>query len=133
MADPIGAEASRVTTAGFAGDGAAAAAQTFEDLGGAALADDPSAFPDADVDVLVALGEDALVALVDAGVTQPLLPVGGARGVGAVPRNHLDAALGELVDGSYGTVETRLLDVVVDGDSYRALADARHPAAGEDL
>lgn len=121
-----------MTSAGFAGGEAEAAAQSFEDLGGQALVDDPAALPDADVDVLVALGEDALAALVDGGATQPLLPVGGARGVGAVPRNHLDAVLGELVEGTYDTVDARLLDVAVDGDSYRALADVmlvtREPA-----
>lgn len=123
-----------MTHTGFAGDGAAAAAQTFEAHGGHAMAADPVELLDADpaVDVLVALDEDALAALVAGGATQPVLPVGGARGVGAVPQNHLDAALEEIADGSFDTVETRLLDVAVDGDTYRALADVmlvtREPA-----
>lgn len=127
-------EASPVTVTGFAGDGAESAGEAYEDLGGHAIAGSPAELLDADpgVDVLVALDEEALATLVDSGATQPVLPVGGARGVGAVPRNHFEAALQELADGSFETVETRLLDVVVDGTSYRALADVtlvtREPA-----
>lgn len=133
MQERNGREACAVTTAGFAGDGAEAAAESLEAHGGHAIVSESSELQDDPaVDVLVALDEDALAALVDGGATQPVLPVGGARGVGAVPRNHLDAALQELADGSFDTADTRLLDVAVDGETFRALADVtlvtREPA-----
>lgn len=112
-----------MTRIGFAGTGAEAAVDAVEGIDGEALAGRPAALVDADVDVLVALGSDALYDLVSAGASHPVLPVDAGAAVESVPRTELDAALHELVAGEYETTETRLLAVAVDGETYRALAD----------
>lgn len=121
-----------MTLVGLTGDGAESAVDDLEDAGGEALAGEPVDLVDSAVDLLVALGDDALSALVDVGASRPVLPVGDARGVGAVPRNQLESAFSELVDGTFETVDARLLDVAVNGETYRALSDVmvvtREPA-----
>lgn len=75
-------------------------------------------------DAVVALGESALYEIVRADADVPVLPVDAGRGVEAVARESLAAALGSVAAGEFETVDLPTLAVESAGDRYRALADA---------
>lgn len=112
-----------MTRIGIAGAGADAAAEAVEGIDGDAMAGTPGELVDADIDVLVALGADALYDLVSAGASHPVLPVDAGVALESVPRDQLDAALHDVVAGNYATTDSRLLAVAVDGETYRAFSD----------
>jgi len=112
-----------MTRVGFVGRGDAQAVDAVEDADGDAISGTPAELATAELDVVVALDEDALYDLVAAGATQPLLPIGAGRGIESVPRDSLDSALHDVVAGEYETVPAPLLDVEAGSDTYRALMD----------
>lgn len=82
---------------------------------------EPAAAPS--VDVVVAVGESALLSLVRAGSTGPILPVAIGSGIEDVAVADLDAAVEDLVDGDCYTTDRPLLSVDVAGEEYDALMD----------
>jgi NAD+ kinase len=115
--------AGRVTRVGVAGSDAADVVAALDIDGVRVEADDPPSLVGAGVDVLVALGADALFDLVAAGAEQPVLPVDAGAAVGSIPRAALAASVGAVGDGTFECVDARLLSVAADGTTYRALAD----------
>lgn len=104
----------RIGVVGSADDTEGAAA-SVERAGGVAVTGDPRSVLRADPSVVVALGEPALPALVRAGVSIPVLPVGAGTGVGSVPPDALDRALRRVVGGDWETSARPTLAVSVDG------------------
>lgn len=110
-----------MTRVGILGSGAADAAGTLRDVGGDPVVGD-AAF--AETDVLVALGEDALLDAVTEDADVPVLPIAAGREYGGVPREGVERALTELADGEYETTDRRTLTASIDGQENRGLADA---------
>lgn len=110
-----------LTRVGLLGSGAADAAGILRDVGGDPVVGDAAY---ADADVLVALGEDALLEAVTTDVDVPVLPVAAGREYGGVPREGVERALTELADDEYETRDRRTLAAAVDGSEHRGLADA---------
>lgn len=77
----------------------------------------------ADIDVVVTLGEPALLGCVRARVDVPILPVGIDGGIESISRTELEAALRGMAAGEYSTTEVPTIHVDSDGDQYRALMD----------
>lgn len=109
-----------MTRVGVLGDGATAAADLVRDAGGDAVVDAPL---DGDVDVLAALGEDALLDALAAAAGAPVLPVAAGDEYGGVAREDLPSALAALAAGDYEVTDRPTLAVDADGTSARALAD----------
>ncbi|WP_336034221.1 hypothetical protein [Halobacterium yunchengense] len=109
-----------MTRVGLLGDGANAAANAVGDAGG-----EPVVGRDAvgDVDVLVALGEDALLDAVEAQAGTPVLPVDAGAGYGGVARDDLPEALADVATGDYEVRDQPTLSATVGGEETRALAD----------
>jgi len=115
------AEVGRV---GVVGDGASGAAETVADAGLDAVVDTPAGALDADVDVVVALGESALLGLARQRPARPLLPVDAGTGVRSVPRERLADAATRLRAGNW-TAESHPLVAVDDGErDHLAFMDA---------
>lgn len=83
--------------------------ETVRAAGGEPLVTDATAVVEARPDVVVALGEGALSALVAAGVEAPVLPVDVNSGVGSVPAGALKRALGTILAGDHTLSEHPLL------------------------
>lgn len=103
---------------GLVGDGetTAALAEVLGDAGLAFEAGSAARVLGTDPDVVVAAGEPAIVDLVDADVSVPVLPVGLGRGLPSVPPTNVSDVVDRLRSGTYGTAEHHLLGVEVDGD-----------------
>lgn len=76
-----------------------------------------------DPEVVVAVGEPALLSLVPAGVDAPVLPVDAGRGVRSVPgdRTAIERAVDRLVAGDWTAIEHPV--IVADPAGARALTD----------
>lgn len=74
------------------------------------------------VDVVVAVGERALVGLTRHGVAVPVLPVGPVEGAGAVPSDTVERGIGSLADGEFELVRHPVLSTGA-ADAPRALFD----------
>jgi|GEM_PF-592729 len=86
---------------------------------------DAAAVPDRDAaDVVVAVGESALLELAREGCSTPILPVDAGTGVRSVPRDRLDAAFDSVRDGRASELELPVFGVDIDGQRRgRALFD----------
>lgn len=89
---------------------------TVEHSATTVVSGDVSTVLDTDLDAVVAVGEPAVLDLVRAGVSTPILPVEAGRGIESVARGDVDAAVRRLVDGDWWTFERQLLSVSVDGN-----------------
>ena len=114
-----------LTRVGLLGSGAADAARFLREVSGDAVVGDPVVGDAAlaDADVVVALGEDALLDAVAADVDAPVLPVGAGKEYGGVPREGLQRALTALADGDNETLDRPTLAVNAPGGEYRVFAD----------
>ncbi|MCU4717807.1 NAD(+)/NADH kinase [Halapricum hydrolyticum] len=75
-------------------------------------------------DVVVAVGESALLELARKGCSTPILPVEAGTGVRSVPRERIDAALDSVRNGRASEFELPILGVETDGKLRgRALFD----------
>lgn len=74
-------------------------------------------------DVVIALGESAILSLVRSGTTTSILPVDVGSGIEDVATTDLEAATRNLVDGDFYTVDRPLLSVDVADEAYDALMD----------
>ncbi len=87
--------------------------------------DDLDTVLDADPDVLIALGERALLTLARRGVGIPVLPIDAGEGLPSTPARDIDEALGSLRDGDPPLVERPILRIAIgDEPAGRALFDA---------
>ena len=76
-----------------------------------------------ETDLLVAVGEAALLAAVRARVELPILPVSGPDGVESVSGAEVEKALDGVLDGNYTIDPVPSLSVRADGAGYRGLMD----------
>ncbi|MEF8779629.1 MAG: hypothetical protein V5A46_02970 [Haloferacaceae archaeon] len=76
---------------------------------------DGSIVPISDADVVVAVGESALLTLAREGVDVPVLPVAAGQGRHVVAKPDAADALGSVLDGEARRVTHSRLQVVVDG------------------
>ena len=106
---------------GVVGAEADAAVARVREAGGDATTVDPETA--AAADLVVALGEAAILSLVRAGVTVPILPVDVDGGIEDVALEDVPAALDSYLAGTAETVDRPLLSVDVASDSYDALMD----------
>lgn len=111
------------TTVGVVGDHPAVA-QTIADAGG-----DPRTGPASDVlstepDLVVAVGESALLEVVRADASIPTLPVDAGRALRSISREALDDATDRLLAGTFETVEYPVLEVASPLGATRVLMDA---------
>jgi len=78
--------------------------------------------PEADPDVVVAVGEPAVLAHASGGV--PILPVEAGSGLRSVPRDAVGDALASVVAGNARPVESPTIEARIDGERIdRALFD----------
>ena len=76
-------------------------------------------------EVVVAIGEPAASALVDAGVDVPVLPVAAGPGLESVPTDRVGAVLDAGAETGFHTVERPVLQATIDGEACgRGLFDA---------
>lgn len=93
--------------------------------GGAARHDDAGSLGTDTVDAVVAVGEDALVDVVRAGLVVPVLPVDAGPGTHAVSLETAVDLVDDLVTGAYETRRQPTIEVERTGESpCRALFDA---------
>ncbi|MFB6307936.1 MAG: ATP-NAD kinase [Haloarculaceae archaeon] len=108
---------------GVVGDVPDGLSTAVTEAGGTIASGDADAVLDADPDALVAGGQSALAALVDAGATVPILPVGSDRGFRPVEADTATAAR-RLVTGEFERESHTAVSVAVDGERVgQALAD----------
>lgn len=108
---------------GVVGDDGAVT-ETVEDAGVATATGSAEDVLAAGPDRIVVVGEPALLDLVRAEASVPVLPVAAGRGVRSVPRAALSDAVGALTAGDWYPVDRPVLGVRVGGDpAGRALAD----------
>jgi NAD+ kinase len=111
------------------GDRVDALADSVESQGGTTIVASPTDLASAAVDVVLAPTDAAVCACVRARVSAPLLAVDGGPALRGVARGNVDAAIANLLDGGFDTVQRRTLAVETDGvdtvdaDRTRALAD----------
>jgi len=75
-------------------------------------------------DVVVAVGEPALLAVARTGTDRTVLPVGAGRGVRSVPREAVVDAVADFVAADYDVARHQVVDVrVADRTRARALLD----------
>lgn len=74
-------------------------------------------------DILVPIGEAALLSLVRAAHGTPILPIDAGRGIQSVPREELENALSRVAEGQEQVHSVSTLDVRSDGERFRALMD----------
>lgn len=86
----------------------------------AAGADEEGGFSD---DLHIVRGEAALLSLVRARSTTPVLPIEAGEAVGSVAREDLEAAIETVLSSDHLTVEADTVAVSVDDEQYRALMD----------
>lgn len=131
--DRDGSRVVAVTTrVGLLGADAASVADVVSDAGGEPVlresTDDSRETPafdttGGDLDVVAALGEDAVLAA--AGVVDaPILPVDAGPGYGGVRATDRSDALAALATGDFEVAARRTLSVTANGSTVRALADA---------
>lgn len=87
---------------------------------------EPIASPPADlgpVDLVVAVGEAAMVDLLRVRVDAPVLPVDTGAGVRSVPRDDAESALQRVLDGEYTTERLPVLSAETGSDDVPALYD----------
>lgn len=106
---------------GVVGTTAADVATRLDEAGHDARALDPDGADTADV--VVAMGESALLALVRTGVSTPVLPVDIDAGIEDVPESSLEAAIEAYEAGEAATVDRPLLSASVGDETYDALMD----------
>jgi len=98
------------------GDDLAGAVRVHVVGDGADAPADAAAVPDSDAaDVVVAIGESALLELAREGCSTPILPVDAGTGVRSVPRDRLDAALDSVRDDHVSELDLPVFGVDVDG------------------
>ena len=109
-----------MTTVGVVGpderDAVQHALAAVEDSGATARTGDATTVIDADPEVVVAVGEPALLARARAGVDVPVLPIAAGHGVQSVPESDVRSAVASLL-AERATVEHRLLSVSVAGEA----------------
>lgn len=110
-----------MTRVGVLGAGADAAGDVIRDAGGDPVVGD--AVLESDVDSVAALGESALLDVVDAGLGIPVLPVDAGREYGGVEREGLPDALAALADGDFEVQQRPTLAARNGEFDARALAD----------
>lgn len=112
---------------GVVGDAAhtAAVARAIEETGAEAVVADPAAFTTeaTTVDSVVATGESALLELVRAGASVPVLPVEAGQGVRSLPRESISGGVADLVAGRWERIEHPVLTAEYGGDTARAFLD----------
>ncbi|WP_266076841.1 NAD(+)/NADH kinase [Haladaptatus caseinilyticus] len=94
---------------------------------------DVQAVLDADPTAVVAVGESAVIDLVGAGVSVPVLPVDAGAGLESVPGENVESAIEDMLSGDWTTAARPLLSASVEGEHVAdALFDAtlvtREPA-----
>lgn len=110
-----------MTRVGILGTGAEAASDVVRDAGAAPVVGEDAL--SADVDCVAALGEDALLDVVSAARSVPVLPVDAGREYGGISGDALPSALVSLATGEYDIEERRTLSVTGSEVEARALAD----------
>ena len=99
--------------------------EAVRDAGGTVERGDASAVSEADPDVVVAPRESAVLDLVRAEASAPVLPVAAGRGLESVPESAVESAVVALLDDEWSTAERPLLSASVDGEHVAdALLDA---------
>ena len=111
-----------MTRIGLLGSDATSAAERVRDAGGDVVVVGPDS-SDESVDVIAALGEDALLDTLADEHDAPVLPVGAGREYAGVPPNRRESALDALAAGEYDVEERPTLSVTGGGNTVRALAD----------
>lgn len=113
-----------VELVGVVGSGADTVADRFRDADISTVAnDDPAPVLDASPDVVVTVGESALLSCARRAPAVPLLAVDAPRGTLAVPRADLGDAVDRLLDGEWSIRERPLLSVDAGEHAARALLD----------
>lgn len=107
-------------------DGVAVVGVVDDGETGAALAEDLAAagldtrvddgITSSDVDVIVAVGEDAIADVVASEAGTPILPVAAGRGIRAVPRGAIDRIPAALAAGDWEVERHQPFSVAVDDD-----------------
>lgn len=110
-----------MTRVGLLGDGAAAVADAVRDAGDEPVVDDDALA--ADVDALVALGEPALLSVLDAAPDAPVLPVDAGREYVGVSHDDVSDAVAAVSTGDYEVRDQPTLSVTTGDVGVRALAD----------
>jgi NAD+ kinase len=117
----VPSEQSGPETVGVVGDAELSAA--VEDAGARAVTGGPEEVLTADPSWLLAVGERALLSLVRAGASAPVLPVDAGDGVASVPRADAAAAVRSVREGVADETSRTLLSVDHDGETTTALFD----------
>lgn len=86
------------------------------------VVESPDALPA--VDAVVTLGESVTVAVGRTCPSVPVLPIESGEGFRSAPESTVDAAVDDLVEGRWSTVEHPVVALSVDGDRVRAAMDA---------
>ncbi|MFC7045182.1 ATP-NAD kinase [Halobacteriaceae archaeon GCM10025711] len=122
-ATPESAGASSVT--GVVGEGglADAVATSLRDAGGQPHVGSVADVLAADPDVVVAVGESALLSVARRAPDVPVVPVDAGRGFESVPRSAADAVGDAVVAGDWTVRATPLFDVTAGDVHARALTD----------
>lgn len=105
---------------GVVGEDCDQTASTLDDAGLEAVVGTPGTVLDADLDVVVGVGESAVMQLARERPTVPLLPVDAGTGLRSIPRERLDSAATRLLAGNWETESHPL--VAVDDGTRRSLA-----------
>lgn len=110
------------TVVGVVGDHPAVV-DAIEAVGGLPRVADARSVAAADPDLVVAVGEAALLAMVRAGVDAPTLPVGAGHAVRSVPEMAVEAAVERLLDDEFEVVDYPVVEARSALGSDRALQD----------
>lgn len=110
---------------GIVGDPPAAVRSAVDAAGAERVTGTAEAVLAADPDRLVAVGPESLPALVTEGVPDsPVLPIDAGPGTPSVPIDAADTGIASFLAGEFGTLDTPVFDVAVDGERRtRAIAD----------
>lgn len=100
-----------------------AVVEAIEVAGGRPRVADARSVAAADPELVVAIGEAALLAAVRAGVDVPTLPVEAGRAVRSVPGMAVEPGIRRLVDGEFEVVDYPVVGVRSAFGSARALQD----------
>lgn len=110
-----------MTRVGILGTGAKAASDVVLDAGGDVLVGDDALT--GDLDCIAALGEDALLDVLAAARSVPVLPVDAGREYGGIAGDALPSALESLATGDFEVQQQPTLTVTSSDLAARALAD----------
>lgn len=97
--------------------------EAVEAAGGRPRVSDARSVAAADPELVIAIGEAALLETVRADVDVPTLPVEAGRAVQSVPGMAVDLAVERLLDGAFEVVDYPIVDVLSALGSARALQD----------